>query len=52
MIKCWRRQPIDPQKLKNCQRPFSRFLLVEAKAEAVDEIAAFTSLVVNISKTG
>ena len=32
---------------KNCQRPFSRFLLVEAEAveaEAIDEIAASASL--------
>ena len=39
----------EPQKLKNCQRSFSRFLFVEAEAigveaEAVDEIAASTSL--------
>ena len=40
------------QSLKNCQRSFSRFLLVEAEeeaigveAEAIDEIAASTSLV-------
>ena len=32
MIKCRRRQATDPQKLKNCQRSFSRFLLVEAEA--------------------
>ena len=35
MIKCRRRQATDPQKLKNCQRSFSRFLLVEAEAEAI-----------------
>ena len=36
MMKCRRRQAADPQKLKkNCQRSFSRFLLVEAKAEAI-----------------
>ena len=28
---------------KNCQRLFYRFLLVEEKAEAVDEITASTS---------
>ena len=44
MIKCRRRQATDPQKLKNCQRSFSCFLLVEA--EAADEIAASTSLAV------
>ena len=32
MIKCRRRQATDPQKLKNCQQSFSRFLLVEAEA--------------------
>ena len=31
MMKC-RRQGTDPQKLKNDQRSFSRFLLVEAEA--------------------
>ena len=43
MMKC-RRQATDPQKLKNCQWSFSRFLLVEtktigveAKAEAVEK---------------
>ena len=35
MIKCRRRQATDSQKLKNCQRSFSRFLLVEAEAEAI-----------------
>ena len=45
------RQATDPQKLKNCQQSFSRFLLVEAEAidveaEVVDEITASTSLVV------
>ena len=36
MIKCRRRKGTDPQKLKkNCQRSFSRFLLLEAKAEAL-----------------
>ena len=49
MMKCRRRQARDPQKLKKCQRLFSRFLLVEAeaigvKAEAINEIAAYTSL--------
>ena len=44
MIKCRRRQATDPQKLKNCQRSFTCFLLVEA--EAADEIAASTSLAV------
>ena len=44
-------QATDPQKLKNGQQSFSRFLLVEAeaidvKAEVVDEITASTSLVV------
>ena len=40
MIKCKRRQATDPQKLKNCQRSFSCFLLVEAeavKAEVVEK---------------
>ena len=32
MIKCRRRQATDPQKFKNCQRSFSRFLLMEAEA--------------------
>ena len=32
MIKCRRRQATDPQKFKNCQRSFSRFLMVEAEA--------------------
>ena len=55
MIKCRRRQATDSQKLKNYQRSFSRLLLVEAEvveaeaigveAEAVDEIAASTSLI-------
>ena len=36
MIKCRRRQAIDPQKLKNSQRSFSRFLLVEAEAIGVE----------------
>ena len=45
MRKCRRKQTTDPQKLKNCQRSFSRFLLAEAEAEAIDEIAACTSLV-------
>ena len=54
MTKCSRRPATDPQKLKNCQRLFFLFLLVEVeaaeseaigvKAEAVDEIAASTSL--------
>ena len=48
MTKYKRRHLTDQQKLKNYQRSFSHFLLVEAKAigveaEAVDEIAAFTS---------
>ena len=52
MIKCRRKQTTDPQKLKNCQRSFSRFLLVDAEAEtisvgaeAIDELAASKSLV-------
>ena len=37
MMKCRRRQGTNPQKLKNCQRSFSRFLLMEAvEAEAVE----------------
>ena len=36
MIKCRRRQATDPQKLKNCQWSFSRFLLVEAEAIDVE----------------
>ena len=32
MIKCRGRQATDPQKLKNSQQSFSRFLLVEAEA--------------------
>ena len=39
MMKCRRRQGTDPQKLKNCQRSFSRFLSVAAEAveaEALD----------------
>ena len=37
MIKCRRRQATDPQKFKkNCQRSFSRFLLVEAEAIGVE----------------
>ena len=49
MMKCRRRQARDPQKLKKCQRLFSRFFLVKAeaigvKAEAINEIAAYTSL--------
>ena len=35
MIKCRRRQATDPQKLKNCQGSFSRFLFVKAGAEAI-----------------
>ena len=35
MIKCRRRQATDLQKLNNSQRSFSRFLLVEAEAEAI-----------------
>ena len=35
MMKCRRRQATNPQKLKNCQRSFSRFLLVKAEAEAI-----------------
>ena len=36
MIKCRRRQATDPRKLKNSQRLFSRFLLVEAEAIGVE----------------
>ena len=37
MMKCTRRQATDPQKLKICQRSFSRFLSVAAEAvEAVE----------------
>ena len=36
MIKCRRRQATDPQKLKNCQWSFSRFLLVEVEAIGVE----------------
>ena len=36
MIKCRRRQATDPQKLKDFQRSFSRFLLVEAEAIGVE----------------
>ena len=42
MMKCRRKQATGPQKLKNCQRSFFRFLLVEAeamKAEALGEEA-------------
>ena len=35
MIKSRRRQATDPQKLKNAQRSFSVFLLVEAEAKAI-----------------
>ena len=35
MIKCRRRKATKPQKLKNCQRSFFRFLLVEAETEAI-----------------
>ena len=52
MIKCRRKQTTDPQNLKNCQRSFSRFLLVDAEAEtisvgaeSIDELAASKSLV-------
>ena len=55
MIKCRRRQATDPQKFKNCQQSFSRFLSVEAEAEpigveaeAVDKISDSTSLIVSI----
>ena len=53
MIKCRRRQAIDPQELKNCQQLFFGFLLVEAETEvigveAVDKIAFSTSLVLTI----
>ena len=42
MIKCRRRQATKPQKLKNCQRSFFRFLLVEAEAIGVEaEAEAF-----------
>ena len=44
MMKSRGRQATHPQKLKNCQRLFLRFLLVEA----VDEIAASTSLTTTI----
>ena len=53
MIKCRRRQATDPQKLKNSHQSFSRILLVEAEAvgvEAVDEIAASTSLLAMLTK--
>ena len=52
MIKRRRRPATDPQKLKKLSlRSFSRFLFVEAQAigveaEAIDEIAPSTSLVV------
>ena len=45
MIKCRSRQATDPQKLKNCQQSFSRFLLVEA--EAVEAIGVETEAVEN-----
>ena len=45
MIKCMRRQASDPQKLKKLSTIVLSFLLVEAKAEAVDEITASTFLV-------
>ena len=32
MIKCGRGQATDPQKFKNCQWSFFRFLLMEAEA--------------------
>ena len=35
-MKCWRKQAIDPQKLKNCQGSFFRFLFVEAEALGVE----------------
>ena len=49
MMKCRRGRVQTHKSKKNCQLSFSRFLLVEAEAigvevEAVDEIAAFTSL--------
>ena len=41
MIKCRRRQATDSQKLKkSCQRPFSHFLLVEAKATEAEAVEA------------
>ena len=43
MIQRRRRQATNPQKFKNCQRSFSRSLLVEA--EAIDKIAASTNVV-------
>ena len=52
MIKCRRRQATNPQKLKNSQRLFSRFLLMEAEAkaigveaEAIDELGVSTFLI-------
>ena len=36
MIKCRRRQATDPQKLKNCQQSFFRFLLVKAEVIGVE----------------
>ena len=36
MMKCKGRQATDPQKLKNGQGLFSRFLLVEAEAIGVE----------------
>ena len=41
MIKCRRRQATNPQKFKNCQRSFSRFLLVESEAVEVEAISTF-----------
>ena len=38
MMKCRRRQATKPQKLKNCQRSFFRFLLVEAVAVEAEAI--------------
>ena len=38
MMKCKRRQATDPQKLKSCQRSFSRFLLEETEAIGVEEV--------------
>ena len=35
MMKCWRRQATDPQKLKKLSTVVFRFLLVEAEAEAI-----------------
>ena len=45
MIKCRRRQATYPQKLKNCQRSFYGFLLVEAETVEAEAIGVKTEAV-------